>query len=102
MPGCGAGPATHTGQNPWIYRFDLNVGDYKFPAWSDCGDLRNMEGIVGQGENGTTSPPFTPVGKIFDSHSIVQVPVVDGVPLPADQFFDPSYGRTYSSEAVFE
>jgi hypothetical protein len=73
-----------------------------FPAPHSFGDLTSLVGITGQGENGAVSPPFTPVEKVFDYHFIVQVPLLDGSPLAGNQFFDPSYGVTYPSDAGFE
>jgi hypothetical protein len=102
--GCGAGTPAYSDQSPWIYRLYLNVGDYMFPAPlpTAFGDLTNLGGVPGQGENGTTDPPYTPVEKVFDYHFIVQVPTVDGSPPTGDEFFDPSYGVTYPSAAGFE
>ena len=47
-------------------------------------------------------PPYTPVEKVFDLHFIVQVPLVDGGALTGNQYFDASYGVTYSSAVGFE
>jgi hypothetical protein len=100
--GCAAGPPSYSNQSPWIYQMYLNVGDYMYPSPGFFGDLTNLQGVPGQGENGSMSPPFTPVEKVFDLHFIVQITTIDGLPLGGDQFFDPSYGVTYSSAAGFE
>jgi len=100
--GCNAGTPAYPTQSPWIFRLSLNIGDYMFPQRADFGDLTNLQGLRGQGENNTTSPLFTPVEKVFDFHFIVQIPLVDGSTPSGDQFFDPSYGVTYSSPAGFE
>jgi hypothetical protein len=104
--GCPPGSPHYPDQSPWIYKFTLNPsGDYMFPAPAGgFADLTNLQELAGQGGVGTntTSPPFTPVEKVFDFHFIVQVPVVDGVPLSGNQYFDASYGVTYPSAAGFE
>ncbi len=81
---------------PWVYKLVLNIGDYMFPALTSYGDLANLPGLAGQGEGGTT-PPYTPVEKVFDLHFIVQIPTA-----PGNQYYDPSYGVTYPSAAGFE
>jgi hypothetical protein len=102
--GCQQGTPKYPTQSPWVYQFTLNaVGDPMFPAPAGgFGDLTNLQGILGQGGIATTSPPFTPVEKVFDFHFIVQVPTVDGTAPAGNQFFDASYGVTYSSAAGFE
>jgi len=111
------------------YNATAEFTDYMVPPQPQgvYGDLTNMPGLAGQGESSTT-PAGTPAEKVFDSHFIVQigcitstpsnpqiscismgnppVPCVSGNPQapygPGTQFFDPSYGVTYSSEAGFE
>ena len=62
-----------------------------FPVSPDgYGDLINNEGLAGQGE-------ITPLEKVFDFHFIVKIPAASG-----NQYYDPSYGSTYSSELGFE
>jgi hypothetical protein len=101
---CPQGTPTYLLQNPWVYRFVLNAtGDSMYPAPAGgFGDLTNLDGIPGQNETAVTVPPWTPVEKVFGYHFIVQVAAVDDAPLSGDQFFDPSYGVTYSSAAGFE
>jgi hypothetical protein len=72
------------------------------PAGGYGSDLTNLQGVVGQGENGTTLPAYTPLEKVFAFHFIVQVPTLDGMPTAGNQYYDPSYGLTYSSEIGFE
>jgi hypothetical protein len=91
------GAPSYQSELTWKYRFTLHAGDYMFPALAGYGDLTNCAGPVpacfgasGQGE-------LTPVEKVFDFHFIVLVPIA-----PGNQFYDPSYGKTYSSQADFE
>ena len=107
--GMRACPGTPTYQNvnpsvaPWVYKLTLNVGDFMVPTPSSgYGDLTNLQGVAGQGENMNTSPPFTPLEKVFASHFIVQIPTLDGAPTNGNQYYDPSYGVTYPSPAGFE
>lgn len=53
-------------------------------------------------QNPPFDPPYTPLEKVFERHFIVRVPTVDGQTTAGDQYFDPSYGVTYTSEAGFE
>jgi hypothetical protein len=73
------------------------------PALPSYGDLTNCaggsSGCNGLPGQGSTVSPLTgsPLEKVFCCHFIVQIPIVSG-----DQYFDPSYGVTYSSAANFE
>jgi hypothetical protein len=95
--GCPNGSPTYTSQSPWVYKFTLDpqsTGDLMVPVPSGgFGDLTNETGLAGQGE----PPPSTPVEKVFDFHFIVQIPIASG-----NQYYDPSYGKTYSSASDFE
>jgi hypothetical protein len=64
-------------------------------------DLTNLP-MQGQGESPFTTPPLTPLEKVFDRHFIVQVPILDNAPTAGNQYYDPSYGVTYPSEVGFE
>jgi hypothetical protein len=75
---------------PWIYQMLLGSRDAMSPALSSYGDLGNLSGIPGQN-------PGTPVEKVFANHFIVRVPIAQG-----NQYYDPSYGVTYSGPAGFE
>jgi hypothetical protein len=101
--GCPSGTPSYPSEPYWKYQLTLNIGDYMVPApTGGYGDLTNLQGIPGQGGSGLTSPPFTPVEKVFDLHFIVQVPWLDGSSAGGDQYYDPSYGVTYSSSVGFE
>lgn len=85
---------TYPTQAPWQYNFVLNgcpnCGiDLMVPVSSaGYGDLTNNQGLAGQGET-------TPLEKVFARHFIVQISVA-----PGNQYYDPSYGITYSSEGA--
>jgi hypothetical protein len=102
--GCPPGTPTYPTEPDWKYQLRLNLPDYMVPtpAGGYGLDLTNLQGIQGQGENGTTTPPYTPLEKVFDSHFIAQIPTLDGAPTAGNQYYDPSYGVTYPSEAGFE
>jgi hypothetical protein len=68
-----------------------------FPAPASYDDLTNIQGLAGQGETGAGTPPYTPIEKAFGAHYIVQIPIA-----PGNQYYDPSYGVTYPSQAGFE
>jgi hypothetical protein len=106
-PGCPVGTPVYPTQAPWIYQLLLNpasVGDYMVPtpAVGYGPDLTNRQGVQGQGENPYTTPPLTPLEKVFDYHFIVKIPTLDNAPTVGNQYYDPSYGVTYPSEAGFE
>jgi hypothetical protein len=97
------GEPTYQDYYPYIYQLTLNPsGDLMVPTPSGgYGDLTNQSGAAGQGEQGS-SPPFTPLEKVFALHFIVQIPTLDGNATPGNWYYDPSYGLTYPSAAGFE